>query len=156
MTLRSRLALGFIAIAVILVGPLVFAIRSLHLAHADMRALQRSEFAASLVLGQLRESLNDLRRQELAMLFAPRPAARDTLAARMESVAALADSLDPFQLPTPARDIERAVNQIAAAAPDENRAVLAGKTKLADSISAHRFAPALSRADSAVAFAEHA
>ncbi len=156
MTLRSRLAFGFVAIAVILVGPLVFAIRSLHQAHETTRALQRSEFAASLVLGQLRESLNDVRRQELAVLFTKSAQARDALAAQVHQVSVLADSLNRFQLPTPARDIASAVQQIAAAAPEEDRAVLSGRPHLADSISDALFTPALTRADSAVSFAEHA
>jgi hypothetical protein len=69
MTLRSRLAAGLVTIAIILVCPLVFAIQSLRGLHNDAVALREGDFAASLLLGRLREGLNDLRRQELSLLF---------------------------------------------------------------------------------------
>lgn len=156
MTLRSRLAIGLLAIALILIGPLVFALRSLHDLHENARALEQQEFAASLLLGQLRESLNDLRRQELALLFTRDALARAALERQVNTMARMADSLERFQLPTPARDIQSTVDQLAEAVPAEDQAVAAGQTKLADSISSNRFVPAIGRADSAVMVAEHA
>ena len=70
MTLRSRLAVGLVTIAIILVGPLVFAIQSLQRLQRDAVQLRDQEFAASLLLGRLRDGLSELRRQELALLFA--------------------------------------------------------------------------------------
>ena len=70
MTLRSRLAAGLVTIAIILVGPLVFAIQSLHRLHADAVQLRDREFAASLLLGRIRDGLSELRQQELGLLFA--------------------------------------------------------------------------------------
>ncbi len=119
MTLRSRLAVGLITIAVILVGPLIFAIRSLEGLHADTRALRDREVNASLLLGRLREGLNDLHRQELALLFTKDAAARDAMALQLALAATLADSLAYYQLPTRARQIGDAVRQAAAAAPAE-------------------------------------
>ena len=52
MTLRSRLATALLTIAVILVIPLLIAVRSLERLHSDALALQNGEFAASLLLGQ--------------------------------------------------------------------------------------------------------
>jgi hypothetical protein len=69
MTLRSRLVVGLVTIAIVLVCPLVFAIQSLRALHADAVALRDREFAGSLLLGRLREGLSDLRRQELGLLF---------------------------------------------------------------------------------------
>lgn len=154
MTLRSRLALGLVTIAIILVGPLVFAIQSLRGLHADARALRDRELNASLLLGKLREGLNDLRRQELSLLFSNDVGSRDAMAISIARAANLADSLNTFQLSKAARDIGAAIQDVAAAAPAEYSATLAGMTALADSISKHRLVPALDRADGGVLIAE--
>jgi signal transduction histidine kinase len=154
MTLRSRLGLGLVIIAIILVGPLVFAIQSLYRLHDDAIALRDRDFAASFLIGGLREGLNDLRRQELALLFSKDAASRDAMDRQVRHVASLADSLSHFQLPAYARDIGTSVALIANTAPAEYQAALANNTNLADSLSAHGFVPALNHADSTVIRAE--
>lgn len=155
MTLRSRLAIGLVTIAIILVGPLLFAIPSLHRLNDDAKTLRDQEFAASLLIGRLREGLNDLKRQELALLLVHDVPSRDATDKQVQHVAALADSLNRYQLPVYARDIGASVRQIAEAAPSEYQAALANNVKLADSLSEHVFVPALNRADSTVMVAEH-
>ncbi|MDB4875923.1 MAG: ATP-binding region ATPase domain protein [Gemmatimonadetes bacterium] len=155
MTLRSRLAIGLVTIAIILVGPLLFAIQSLYRLHDDAKALRDQEFAASLLIGRLREGLNDLRRQELALLFSKDVAARDAMDKQVRHVAAMADSMSHYQLPAYARDIGSSIRQVAEAAPAEYEAALANNPKVADSLSARVFVPALSHADSTVIVAEH-
>lgn len=154
MTLRSRLALGLVTIAIILVGPLVFAIQSLYRLNEDARQLRDRDFAASLLLGRLREGLGELRRLELALLFAKTVDARRAMEQQVARVGALADSLSAFELPSYARDIGEAVDQMAEIAPEEYRAALASDTRLADTLSSRGFVPALNRADSTVTRAE--
>lgn len=156
MTLRSRLAAGLVTIAIILVAPLFFAIQSLRRLHDDATALRDRDFAASLLIGRLREGLNDLRRQELALIFKPDVVSRDAMEKGVARVGALADSLSHFALPSQAKDIGVSIRLIAAAAPSEYAAALADNAKLADSVSAKVFVPALNHADSAVMVAEHA
>lgn len=156
MTLRSRLAAGLVIIAIILIGPLVFAIQSLRRLNDEAKQLRDRDFAASLLLGRLREGLNDVRRQELALLFNKDVSSRDAMELDVAHVGALADSLSHFQLPAYARDIGASIRQIAAAAPSEYHAALAGDTALADRLSSRVFVPALDHADSTVLFAEHA
>ena len=148
MTLRSRLAVGLATISIILVGPLVFAIQSLYGLRDDARALRDREFAASQLLGRLREALNDLRRQELALLFAKDAASRDTMEHQVARVAAMVDSLKHFQLTTYSQSIGGSVQQIATAASAEYQATLDNQPKRADSISTRDFGPALNHADS--------
>jgi signal transduction histidine kinase len=155
MTLRSRLAVGLVTIAIILVGPLVFAIQSLYGLRDDARDLRDRDLAASLLLGRLREGLNDLRREELALLFSKDATSRDAMDHQITQVAALVDSLRHFQLTEYSRDIGSSIIQIANVAPAEYGAALANKTKSADSLSAHVFVPALNHADSSVRVAEH-
>lgn len=156
MTLRSRLGAGLVAIAIILVLPLVFAIQSLNGLHEDSKALRDREFSALLLLGRLREGLNLLRREELALLFNKTQATRDTVDRELAQVGAMADTLSHYQLPLYAQDIRAAVAQIAAAAPAEYKAALASDTAQADALSANVFVPALNRADSTAIFAERA
>jgi signal transduction histidine kinase len=154
MTLRSRLALGLVAIALILVGPLVFAIQSLRDLRHDARQLAENEFAASLLLGRLREGLSDVRRTELSLLFSKDSASRNAMDRQVGRVGTLADSLARFDLPAYAEHILSSVHQMENAAPAEYSAALAGDTIVADSLSARVFVPALNHADSTVKTAE--
>jgi signal transduction histidine kinase len=156
MTLRSRLGAGLVTIAIILVLPLVFAIQSLHRLHEDAQSLRDHEFVAQGLVGRIREGLNNLRHEELGLLFTNNVAARDTVDRELAHLGALADSLHSYQLPKYAEDIGVVVRQIAIAAPSEYRASLAGDTARADALSRNVFVPALNRADSTANFAERA
>src|SRR5688572_13747332 len=92
MTLRSRLAAGLVTIAILLVGPLVFAEHSVFRLNDEFRALRDRDLAASLLLGQLREGLDDLRQLELGLLFTKTPDARDAMEKQVAVVHKLADS----------------------------------------------------------------
>jgi signal transduction histidine kinase len=154
MTLRSRLGLGLVLISLILVGPLVYATWSLHELQRDAEVLRDRDFAASQLIGRLRDGINDLRRGELALLFAPTIDNRETMDRELKRVGALTDSLSTFELPKYARDIEPSVDSMARVAPSEFTAAIAGDTTTADSLSSKAFVPALSRVDSLVKMAE--
>src|SRR5438552_13194261 len=79
MTLRARLTLGLLTIAVILLVPLLIATRSLDRLHSEAKALRDRDFAASLLLGRLRDALNDLRSSEMAVLFVREEKSRATM-----------------------------------------------------------------------------
>jgi signal transduction histidine kinase len=155
MTLRSRLGLGLVLIAIILVGPLVYAIREINQLKDDAELLRNRDFAASQLIGRLRDGLNDLRRAELALLFARTIADHEAIDRELKHVGALTDSLNRFQLPEVARGIETSVDSMAKVAPSEFDAALKGDTLTADTLSARQFVPALSRAESLVKAAEH-
>ena len=154
MTLRSRLAIGLLSIAIILVIPLAIAVRSLDELHDEARALEREEFAASLLLGSLRESLFDLRRMETALLFIHDTAAKNAIAAQIDEVRALTDSLEQYELSDAASGVRRAVGEIARWGPAEYQAALSGRDRVADTISARYLVPALDSADAGVRIAE--
>ncbi len=154
MTLRSRLVIGLVTIAIILVGPLVFAVSSLFRLRTDALQLRETEIAALMVLGRLRDGLNDLRREELALLFSRDVASSAAMDRELFHAARLADTLAHYNLPSFASDISTSIQLISAAAPSEYHAALDDQTALADSLSAHAFVPALNRADSVVRAAE--
>src|ERR1044071_2305413 len=113
MTLRSRLAVGLISIAVILVIPLLIAVQSLNRLHREARALQNGEFAGSLLLGSLREALYDLRQAETGASLVSDSSAPGLMAEQIRAVRQLTDSLDRYQLSSTASDLRRALRQIA-------------------------------------------
>jgi signal transduction histidine kinase len=156
MTLRSRLILGLLTIAVILVIPLLIAVQAMDRLHRDARALRDKEFAASLLLGRLREGLNDLRRQETALLFVHDAQTRDLMDRQLTVVARTVDSLKTFDLDRSADSVSKSIADIQAWAPHEYTAALADRRDEAEQISATHLVPALAAADRSVLAAEKA
>jgi signal transduction histidine kinase len=156
MTLRARLTLGLITIAVILIVPLLVATRSLGHLHSETRMLRDGDFTASLVLGRLREALNDLRTAEMAILFVRDDKSRTTIFERISSVEQLADSLATFGLEREARNIRQAMITVAAGAQKEYQAAVAGSVPVAEKLSSEQVVPAIASAESALVTAERA
>jgi signal transduction histidine kinase len=154
MTLRSRLALGLVIIAAVLMVPLFVARTALQRLHGQVRSLREGEFQASLVLGRLRDAMGDVRARELALGVTPSDAAHDDLQQALAKATALADSLDRHALDGAAQRIRGDLLQVRAAAEEEYRAMRASDGALADSISRSRIAPALHDADVAISPAE--
>ena len=145
MTLRSRLAAGLVTIAIILVGPLVFAIQSLHRLHDDAVQLRDHDFAASLAPRPPSRRPQRTRHEELALLFA-----QECRLARLDGARSRARrrarrfALRTFSCQTTRRPLAPSVRQLADAAPREYDAALGAiDTTYADSLSAHVFVPAL-------------
>jgi len=156
MTLRSRLGVGLVLIALILVAPLAWAAWGIRRLEGDAGNLRDRDFAASQLLGRLRDGLNDLRREELAVLFTPSIANRESMDRELKHVGALTDSLTKYQLPDYARGIEPSVDSMTRVAPAEFNAAVRGDTTTADSLSSKAVVPAVSRVDSLVKLAERA
>ena len=156
MTLRSRLVLGLLTIAIILVIPLLIAVKAMDRLHRDARALRDKEFAASLLLGRLREGLNDLSRAETALLFVHDARTRDVMEKQLDAVSQITDSLKTFQLEKSGNDISRNIGEIVSWAHREYEAALADRRDEAEQISQTHIVPALGNADRSVLEAERA
>jgi signal transduction histidine kinase len=154
MTLRARLAAGLLAIAVVLVIPLGLALRSLEDLHQSALALRDKEFAASLLLGRIREGTDDLRRAEDALLFVHDSASERRMSHQIATLVAMADSLDSYSLDSAARNLRGAVATVASVADREYGAALARRTSLADSLSANGVRPAISEMERWIGAAE--
>ena len=154
MTIRARLGLGFLAIAIILVSPLVLALRALEQMHDEAVALRDNEFAASLLLGRIRSGTEDLRSAETALLFFPSDTTQGRMSAEIDTLSALADSLAHYQLDSAARHVRLAVQDIAQYAPVEYRDALAKRADDAQRTSDDRIVPAMARIERSVATAE--
>ena len=154
MTIRARLGLGFLAIAIILVSPLLLALRALERMHDETVALRDNEFAASLLLGRIRSGTEDLRSAETALLFFPSDTTQGRMSAEIDTLSALADSLAHYRLDSAARNVRLAVQDIAQHAPVEYRDALAKRSDDAQRTSDERIVPAMVRIERSVARAE--
>jgi signal transduction histidine kinase len=154
MTLRSRLALGLVILAAVLVVPLFVARSALQRLHGQVRSLREGEFQASLVLGRLRDAMGDVRAREVALGVVRSDTVHRELLSALGKAEALADSLDRHALDGSAERIRDDLKKVRAAADDEYRAMRAGRSALADSISQDRVAPALHDADISLSPAE--
>ena len=150
MTLRSRLALGLVIIAAVLVVPLVVARTSMQRLHGQVRSLREGEFQASLVLGRLRDALGDVRQREVALSVVRSDTVHAQLRAALTRAEALADSLERFQLDSAAGRIHRDLATVRPATEAEFAAMRDGRTDRADSISQRTIGPALRDADLAL------
>lgn len=150
MTLRSRLALGLVIIAAVLVVPLVVARASMQRLHGQVRSLREGEFQASLVLGRLRDALGDVRQREVALTVVKSDTVHAQLREALARTEALADSLDRYQLDSAVRRIHGDLATIRPASEAEFNAIRADSTALADGISQKTIAPALRDADRAL------
>ena len=156
MTLRARLTAGLLTIAVILLAPLLVATRSLDRLHDSARELRDGDFAASLLLGRLRDAINDVRSAEMAVLFVREEKSRETMLDGVSRVEQLADSLERYQLGRSARDIRAAMATVSAGVKTEYESALAGRAAEAEKTSQSLVVPAIARAEAAVASSERA
>jgi signal transduction histidine kinase len=154
MTLRTRLTLGLLTIAVILIVPLLIATRSLDRLRGEAKQLRDGDFAASLLLGHAREALNDLRTSEMAVLFVRDEKSRAAMLERVHDVVRLTDSLDTYSLGRVARDIRASMASVESGTEAEFQAAQARRDRDAEKISRDQVVPAITRAETAVAIAE--
>jgi signal transduction histidine kinase len=150
MTLRSRLALGLVIIAAVLVVPLVVARTSMQRLQGQVRSLREGEFQASLILGRLRDALGEVRARDLALGVVKSDTVHAQLQEALTRAEVLADSLERFQLDSAAGRIHRDLATVRPATEAEFAAMRAGRAELADSIARRTIGPALRDADGAL------
>src|ERR1051326_194649 len=153
MTLRVRLAIGIVSITIILLVPLLLALRSLESVHQTTRSLRDREFAGSLQLGIFRKLTDDIKRGEfpLAVLHTPAELARTQ--ANVAALAASGDSLDRYKL-SPPGEMGTAILALRAALDAEYAAASTDNGNVADEIAAQRTRPALLTLDNLTAKTE--
>ena len=151
MTLRARLGWGLLAIALVLVIPLLMAIKSLEELRTTTRLLRDREFAASLLLGSFRERTDDTRNAEDALLFVhDEPSAR-RMEQHIDGLIAFTDSLDNYSLDLPAARIRESMEVLRRSTREEYAAAVRGQSADAERISSEQSRPAIASVDSALA-----
>ncbi len=150
MTLRARLGWGLLAIAVVLIVPLLLSLRSLEHLYETSRLLRDREFAASMLLGSFRERTDDARRAEDALLFIHDEKSATRMYSGIDSLVTLTDSLDRYRLDIPASQIRTSLDALRSAARDEYAQASAGRSAAAETISQQRTRPAIAAVDSSL------
>ncbi|MDO8500405.1 MAG: HAMP domain-containing sensor histidine kinase [Gemmatimonadaceae bacterium] len=154
MKLRTRLGLGIVSITVILLVPLILALRSLDAVHEQTRLLRDREFAASLLLGGFRELADDVKRSEDALILVAEPASLERMRKQIDLLATRAGSLTQFMPRQSSTDLSNAILALRASTEAEWQAAASGAVNTADDISAQRTRPALLTIDRVIARTE--
>jgi signal transduction histidine kinase len=153
MTLRTRLGLGIVSITIVLLIPLLLALRSLESVHQTTRSLRDREFAGSLQLGRFRKLTDDIKRGEDALAVLHDSSSLARMHANIGALAATGDSLDRYNL-SPAGEMQTAIVSLRAATDAEYAAAASGNGNVADEISVQRTRPALLTIDKLIAQTE--
>ena len=149
MTLRARLALGFLAIAVLLVIPLAISLRALGDVRDNAEQLQSSNFAASQTLGRAILGLAVVRAGEKGYTVLPDSVAGPALRQSLDSLSGILDSLAKIDADQAhaARTVEAELDTVRATLPVLRALVDSGSGARADTLSAERVQPALDSAE---------
>jgi len=153
-TIRSKLALGLFAIAIVLLLPLAIALRSLTTLHQITTLLQTRDFAASLVLNQMRSGTDELRRLDLAILVVKDSKDKVAMDSQLTELQVLADSLKQLSMASAAARISSGIRQVQYFVPLEYQAAAAGNWASADSISKSHLLTAVSLTERELTSAE--
>jgi signal transduction histidine kinase len=143
MKLRTRLGLGIVSITIVLLVPLILALRSLDAVHEQARMLRDREFAASLTLGTLRELTDDVKRTEDAVLISRDEGSFNRIRQEIRNLSSTAASLGRYIPRETSTDLSNAIMSLSAAIESEMMAVGSDALNTADEISAQRSRPAL-------------
>lgn len=156
MSIRNRLALGIVAIALVLAVPLLAALGALERLRSEISHWSNQDFAASLLLGQMRAATEELRQAETAMGVSLTEESRTAFATKIERLSAMADSLSGYTADSAARIVQTAVDQIEIVSEPHLAAAVAGQVDRLDSLTIDVFRPALVRLEQAIGSAEQA
>lgn len=150
MSLRARLGLGLLAIAVVLLIPLLLALRSLEELQTTTRLLRDREFAASLLLNSLSDAVEEGRDADNALLFVHDGPSEKRMTLAITRMGAMTDSLAAFKLGFSPEKLRTALAELRSAAPEEYEAAANGRGVVAEMISTQRMRPALAAMDSSL------
>jgi len=150
MSLRARLGLGLLAIAIVLLIPLVLALRSLEELQTTTRLLRDREFAASLLLNSFSGAVEDARGAENALLFLHDGASKKRTSLAVDRLASMTDSLATYHLGVSTTKIQSSLAELRAATAEEYDDAAAGRGVVAEMISTQRTRPALAAIDSSL------
>ncbi|MEO7218723.1 MAG: HAMP domain-containing sensor histidine kinase [Gemmatimonadaceae bacterium] len=154
LTLRRRLAIGTVGVALVLALPLIVSIRSLERVHKTTLDLRNGAFAASLMIGNLRQGTDDLRSAETALVYVGTPETHDRMVEQIAHLRMLADSLGHFSLQTAALNVHIALDSLPALAGEEYALSSVDKHEAAEAISTQRVRPRIGVIDQTIRAAE--
>jgi signal transduction histidine kinase len=150
MTLRARLSVGLIGMALVLLIPLLLALNSLERLEDTNRELRDTDFAASIAIGRLRSETDDIRAAENAVLFVHDDSSRRRMEAHITHADTLATALARYNLQRESAQIRAALGRIRDAAAAEYAAASQGRAPDAEKISSEQLLPEIARINTTV------
>lgn len=151
MSLRARLGLGLVAIAAVLLVPLLLALHSLEELQTTTRLLRDREFAASLLLNSLTGAVEDGRRADNALLFVHDKPSEKRMKLAISRLGTMTDSLAGYRLGFSPAKIRASIVELTSATAEEFDNAAAGRGVVAEMISTQRTRPALAAIDTSLA-----
>lgn len=155
MTLRLRLAIGLTAIAFIFALPVLLAVRALDRMRAQTASVRDREFAATLLMGRMRENAEALGQDAQLLALFPSDTTRQNTEQRLTALNDLADSLSRMVLASETASLKGAIRDVALRVPNLYRLASAGRTASADSLLDRSLTPSMVALDKAVANVEN-
>jgi signal transduction histidine kinase len=143
MQLQSRINAGLLAIAVILVTPLVLALRALHGLQMETRALRDREYAATLLLGRMRTVQDDLAQSAALLTLFPSDTTRELFLGYLATLAAQGDTLERLATLGMAPRLRASLARLREQGPRAYELARSGRSAAADSIADLVLRPAL-------------
>lgn len=147
MSLHSRLNLGILAIAIVLVAPLVLSLRALQQLQASTTSLRDREFAATLLLGRMRSVHDDLVQETGILSVFPTDANQALYARDLEILSLQTDTLAGLTESAIIQQMRSAIARLDEMAPQAYRLARAGRASATDSILDLALSPALNTID---------
>jgi signal transduction histidine kinase len=132
MTLRARLALSLVLIAVVLLVPLLMARNAMQQQHEELSALREGEFAASLALGNLRDAMGDVRARQIALEVVKSDTVRTQLVTALAHARTFSANLNRYLHNAATTRIASDLAEVSAAADSEYIALTKSDTALSD------------------------
>jgi signal transduction histidine kinase len=140
-TLRGRLGVGAVGIALVLAIPMTLAVRSMERLHRITMELRNGEFAASLLLGRFHDGVDNLRRADDALLFVHDSTSASRMASELASMRTMSDSLDVYALREPATMVRLALDSLNVLTREEYTKAKQGRSADAEVISSQWVRP---------------
>jgi len=153
-TLRGRLAFGILGATIVLAVPLALAIKSLKQVHDQIVGLRSQDFGASLLLGQFRDRIDNLRSAENALLFLHKPEDQTQMRQELTSMREMATLLDKYQLGNTATDVRLALDSLDVLTTEEYQKAAANNVDAAEVISVQWVRPRIKVIEHSVLVAE--
>lgn len=134
MTLQTRLNVGMLAIAVVLVTPLVISLRALRGLEAETTALRNREYAGTLLIGRMRSVHDDLTQSTEYLALFPSDDTRRLFLERLSTLAHQTDTLERLAGFVTVYRLRAAVARLSGQAPQAYDLSRRGRSSAADSI----------------------
>ena len=147
MTLRTRLNFGILAIAIVLVAPLVLSLRALRQLQGDTTLLRDREYAATLLLGRMRTVHDELLQSTIYLSVFPSDSSQKQYLELLQTLARQTDTLVQLTDNASVGQIRPAISRLFEQAPRAFAFAKANRTLRRDSIIDVVISPALNNVD---------